>query len=558
MKALVGIRVVDFSRVRAGPWATRWLSAFGAEIIKIEWPENERGRLPSTTTSHHLEVNLNTSGNFNDTNVNEKSLSLNVRTAKGLDIVKRLIAVSDIVIENFSSRVLRNWGIGYDEQCKVKPDIVYVSMSGYGHTGRHHDYTTFGPVAQAVSGLTFLSGLPDYPPAGWDWSYMDDTGGMYGAMCAMTGLYHRNVTGQGQHIDLSQMVASVPLVGPALLDFTVNGRSSRRPATLPATEHIGLARRSPPITAAARPWHRTTPIAPIPAATMTGVSSSASLMRNGGGWCKSWGHPPGPTTSNSRPSSTGSSIRRNSTTGSRAGPGRSGNMPSPKNAKLPGVRALPVQSAEDRVEHDPQLRHREMYLESEHPALGRYKVQNAPFKLSETPPPAEPDDRRTHARDRRRITRVAARGVAGRLCRRDVLADAAPPPRVSGRDAAVTEVSPEPSSLPGPLAGVRVLELATETGQSCGKLLGDLGAVVKMEPPAASHAAVTGRSWMISRTRNAACRSGTTTHRSAASLSTSARPTGAPCSGVSPRRLMSFWKPFGPAICRRLAAITRH
>ena len=227
-RALENIRVVDFSWVRAGPWATRWLGAFGAEIIKIEWPENERGRLPSTTTPHNLEVNLNTSGNFNDTNVNKKSLSLNVRSAKGLEIVKRLIAISDIVIENFSSRVLQRWGLGYAELCKIKPDIVYVSMSGYGHTGRNHGYTTFGPIAQAVSGLTFISGLPDKPPAGWGWSYMDDTGGVYGAMCALTGLYHRNMTGRGQHIDLAQMVSSVPLNGPALLDFTVNGRGSRR------------------------------------------------------------------------------------------------------------------------------------------------------------------------------------------------------------------------------------------------------------------------------------------------------------------------------------------
>ena len=87
-RALENIRVVDFSWVRAGPWATRWLGAFGAEIIKIEWPENERGRLPSTTTPQNLEVNLNTSGNFNDTNVNKKSLSLNVRSAKGLEIVQ--------------------------------------------------------------------------------------------------------------------------------------------------------------------------------------------------------------------------------------------------------------------------------------------------------------------------------------------------------------------------------------------------------------------------------------------------------------------------------------
>jgi crotonobetainyl-CoA:carnitine CoA-transferase CaiB-like acyl-CoA transferase len=87
-RALDGIRVVDFSWVRAGPWATRWLGAFGAEIIKIEWPESERGRLPSSTTPQDLEVNLNTSGNFNDTNVNKKSLTLNVRRPKGLALAK--------------------------------------------------------------------------------------------------------------------------------------------------------------------------------------------------------------------------------------------------------------------------------------------------------------------------------------------------------------------------------------------------------------------------------------------------------------------------------------
>src|SRR5436305_14822290 len=125
-RALDNIRVVDFSWVRAGPWATRWLGAFGAEIIKIEWPENERGRLPSTTTPQNLEVDLNTSGNFNDTNVNKKSLSLNVRSAKGLEIVKRLIAISDIVIDNLSSRALQTWALGYEEVCEITPVIGYV------------------------------------------------------------------------------------------------------------------------------------------------------------------------------------------------------------------------------------------------------------------------------------------------------------------------------------------------------------------------------------------------------------------------------------------------
>jgi crotonobetainyl-CoA:carnitine CoA-transferase CaiB-like acyl-CoA transferase len=383
-QALADIRVVDFSWVRAGPWATRWLGAFGAEIIKIEWPENERGRLPSTTTPQHLEVNLNTSGNFNDTNVNKKSLSLNVRSTKGLEIVKRLIAVSDLVIENFSSRVLRNWGLGYDELCHIKPDIVYVSMSGYGHSGRHHHYTTFGPVAQAVSGLTHLSGLPGEPPAGWGWSYMDDTGGMYGAMCALTGLYHRNVTGRGQHIDLSQMVASVPLNGPALLDFTANGRGAQRPgyppgnrAHWPGTPLVNNYRGP---TVAPHNAYRTSPGGYNDWCVIVCHSDEEWQLLVEVMGAPSWADMPQFATLAGRLTHQDELDMQIETWSLTLG-----KYELTERCQAAGVRALPVQSAEDRVEHDPQLRHRQMYQAIEHPALGLYKVQNAPFKLSETP-----------------------------------------------------------------------------------------------------------------------------------------------------------------------------
>jgi len=383
-RALQNIRVVDFSWVRAGPWATRWLGAFGADIIKIEWPENERGRLPSSTTPHHLETNLNTSGNFADTNVNKRSLSLNVRSPKGLEIVKKLIAVSDIVIENFSSRVLQKWGLGYQEQCKIKPDIVYVSMSGYGHTGRNHNYTTFGPVAQSVAGLTHLSGLPGAPPAGWGWSYMDDTGGMYGAMCALTGLYHRNMTGKGQHIDLSQMVASVPLNGPSLLDFTVNGRGAARPgfppgnrAHWPGTELLNNYRGP---TAAPHNAYRTNP---------GGYNDWCVIVcHSDEEWRKlvqvmgspSWAASDKFGTVMGRLEHQQELDDRIETWTQTLG-----KYEVTERCQAASVRAMPVQSAEDRVEHDPQLRHRDMYVPMQHPALGTYKVQNAPFKLSATP-----------------------------------------------------------------------------------------------------------------------------------------------------------------------------
>ena len=111
-QALAGVRVVDFTWVRAGPWATRWLGALGAEVIKVEWPDSERGRGEGIATPPGVDTDLNTSGNFNDTNCNKLGVTLNLRSPKGLDLINRLISISDVVIENFSARALGSWGIG--------------------------------------------------------------------------------------------------------------------------------------------------------------------------------------------------------------------------------------------------------------------------------------------------------------------------------------------------------------------------------------------------------------------------------------------------------------
>ncbi|MCZ6875453.1 MAG: CoA transferase [bacterium] len=383
-KALDGIRVVDFSWVRAGPWATRWLGALGAEIIKIEWPENERGRSGGRTTPQDTEINLNTSGNFNDTNANKFSLTLNVRTPKGMDIIKRLIAISDIVIENFSARVLRQWGLGYEVLRELKPDIVYISMSGYGHTGRNSHYTTFGPVAQAVSGLTSLSGLPDKPPAGWGWSYMDDTGGMYGAMCALTGLYHRNMTGQGQHIDQSQMITGITLNGPSILDVTVNGQPIRRVGYPPGNRAH---------------WPGTPLLNNYRGPTVAPHNTYRTHPGGYNDWCvivcesdQEWqrlvqvmGDPAWATSPCFATLEGRLQGQEEIDQGIEAWSMTLGKYKLMEICQASGVHAMPVQSAEDRVEHDPQLRHRQMYVEMAHPALGIRKMQNAPFKLSKTP-----------------------------------------------------------------------------------------------------------------------------------------------------------------------------
>ncbi len=384
-RPLDGIRIVDFTWVRAGPWATRWLGALGAEVIKVEWPLREFGRGGGAAgTPPGIEPSMNSSGHFSDTNANKLSLSLNVRSPRGAEIIRKLISVSDVVVENYSAEVLESWGLGYEELKKLRADIVYVSMSGFGHTGRDKRYTTFGPSAQALSGMTFASGLPDQPPAGWGWSYLDDTGGMYVAFYTLAAVFHRKMTGRGQHVDMGQMIMGVTLNGPALLDVTVNGRKSQREG-YPAGNRAN--------------W---------PGAPMLNnyrgrtVAPHNSYRTNGGGyndWCTiacfsdgEWqslvGLMGSPAWATDEKLATVDGRLRNQEEmdqGIEAWTLTLEKYELTERCQASGVRAMPVQSNQDRAEHDPQLRDRGLLKEVEHPVLGSWRLQNAPFKLSETP-----------------------------------------------------------------------------------------------------------------------------------------------------------------------------
>lgn len=383
--ALDGIRILDFTWVRAGPWATRWLASLGAQVIKIEWPANlDLLRQNRYTVPPNVEVGPNSTGQFADSNVGKFGLSINVRTAKGLDIIKDLISISDVVIENFSSTVMQRWGLSYDQMRLLKPDIIYVSMAGFGQRGRNHSYTTMGPSAQALSGMTFLSGLPGQPPAGWGWSYLDDTGGMYGANCVLTALFHRSTTGNGQHVDLSQMAIGPTLNGAAFLDKTVNGRNARREGYPPGNRSV---------------W----PDAPVLNNYRGPIACPHNAYQTKGGgyndWCvivcqtdeewqrlvavmrnPEWAMDPDLDFLSGRLHSQ-EEIDHHIETWTL-------NLDKYEVMQIcqdAGVRCMPVQSSLDRVEHDPQLRHRGIFSELVHPTLGLRKHQNAPFKMSKTP-----------------------------------------------------------------------------------------------------------------------------------------------------------------------------
>ncbi len=228
--ALAKYRICDFTGQLAGAGATKWLASFGAEVIRIEDPVREgrwdilRGMDPFVDERRGIDLG----GAFNNHNTEKYGITLNLRTQRAREILAEIIAQSDAVTENFAAGVLEQWGFGYEALKRIKPDIVYVSNSGFGHTGPYRRFKTWGPIVQAVSGLTFTSALPDQPPAGWGYSYMDHTGAYYMAMALLLALIHRERTGEGQWVDLACTEAALTLHGPALLDWTVNGRPTRR------------------------------------------------------------------------------------------------------------------------------------------------------------------------------------------------------------------------------------------------------------------------------------------------------------------------------------------
>ena len=158
----------------------------------------------------------------------KKSITVDASHPKGLEILKDLITVSDVVAESFAAGTLERWGLPYTEMRRLREDVIYVSMCGFGHEGPDRSHVTMGPTAQALTGLTFLVGMPDRPPAGWTFSYLDHVGGYLGAVAVLTGLLHRARTGEGQHIDVSQLEPATALSGAILLDALVNDRPARR------------------------------------------------------------------------------------------------------------------------------------------------------------------------------------------------------------------------------------------------------------------------------------------------------------------------------------------
>jgi len=228
-RLLEGVRVVDLTRAYAGPIGTRVWADMGAEVIKVE--AIQRIDMPTRGISYAENdpggEAWNRAGYFHRLNVNKKGITLDLNHPKGKEIFKRLVKISDVVAENYSPRAMRNFGLDYEELKKEKPDIIMVSMSGYGQTGPEGNYTAYAGNMEAVA-ITAITGSPSGPPSGSGTGYGDWCLGNAGASAALVALYHRNRTGKGQYIDVAGREAVLCNVGEAVLDYSMNKRVAGR------------------------------------------------------------------------------------------------------------------------------------------------------------------------------------------------------------------------------------------------------------------------------------------------------------------------------------------
>jgi len=225
-KALSHIRICDMTGQLAGAGATRLLAAFGAEVIRVEDPVNAGAwdllRVAGPFPNGQPGTNRSTS--FNNHNVGKLGVTINLRAEQGKRLLTELIEVSDVVTENFAAGVFTRLGFSYDVLKEIREDVIYVSNCGFGSWGPYSHFRSWGPIVQAFSGLTYNSRLGGLEPAGWGYSYMDHLGAWYMALGVVSGLFHRDQTGEGQWIDMSCTEAGANLLGPAFLDYTANGR----------------------------------------------------------------------------------------------------------------------------------------------------------------------------------------------------------------------------------------------------------------------------------------------------------------------------------------------
>jgi CoA:oxalate CoA-transferase len=357
-KALDDVRIVDLTRVIAGPYATTLLGDMGAQIIKVELPgrgDDARYGYPAVDGVPIVFLALNR---------NKKGITLDVRKPQGAELLRRLVREADVLVENFSAGTMDKWGLGYQALSAINPRLIYATLSGFGQTGPYAERTSYDIIAQAMGGLMAMTGFPDGPPTRGGGALGDFIGGVFMATGILTALHYRDRTGKGQLVDISNMDVVF-----SMLDNwpTVHGVTGRLP------ERTGNRH---PFTAPYDCFKATDGYVVI------GVGNSL-LFR---ALVTAMGMPE--LAQDRRFKSAPARLERHDEVNRLVGDWVKDrtvdevmNVLGPTGANIPCAPVMTV----DRLMTDPQIRARDMIVNLPHALLGQIPVSGVPFKLSESP-----------------------------------------------------------------------------------------------------------------------------------------------------------------------------
>jgi crotonobetainyl-CoA:carnitine CoA-transferase CaiB-like acyl-CoA transferase len=386
-RALQGMRVVDLTWLQVGPQATRLLATFGAEVIRVEWRERraldfiryvppfapdhataDGGRGQGVKWGTGLRGSVNRGAYFNNTNPGKYGITLNLNHPKGPDLLRRLVSNANALCENFSPGQMDKWGLGYEDLRKVNPRIIYIQTTGMGKAGVYKDYVSYGPTAQAFSGLTHLSGLPEpHPPAGWGYSYLDHSPGYFGAFLLMAAYRRQRRDGIGCYIDMSQCETGLMLSGTSILEHQMSGKPTVR-----------YGNRMPYLDWAPHGAYRC-------AGEDNWVAISVQTEEQWRAIVEEMGRPEWSTSE--RFTSATARIRNQDELDSKISEftARHDRYDLMDRLQARGIPAGVVQTAADRFERDPQLKARGYYVDLPHSEIGTWPVEGFPAKLSQSP-----------------------------------------------------------------------------------------------------------------------------------------------------------------------------
>lgn len=357
-RALDDLRVVDLTRVIAGPFATTLLGDMGATIIKIELPgrgDDARYGYPSVEGVPVAFLALNR---------NKKGITLDIRKPQGAQLFRQLVSQADVVVENFAAGTMEKWGLGYEALSAINPRLIYAALSGFGHTGPYAGRTSYDIIAQAMGGLMAITGFPDGPPTRGGGSLGDFIGGVFTAVGILCALHYRERSGKGQMVDVSNMDAIFSMLDNWPSVYGVTGKlpertGNRHPFTAPydcfqakdgyLVVGVGNSQLFRNLVAAmGMPELGRDPRFKSPPARLERHDEVNRLVAD---WVKE---------------RTVAEVMR---------------VLGPEGANVP---CAPVMTL-DRLLSDPHMRAREMVVELRHDKLGPIPMPGVPFKLSESP-----------------------------------------------------------------------------------------------------------------------------------------------------------------------------